>query len=69
MVHLDGTQAGAQPTVFTRNMGSMGVVPVIGQHLNVYLPLLLVVHCALTYLRLWDRLLASCASSKYRFTT
>jgi hypothetical protein len=34
----------------------------------VYLPLLLVVHCTLTYLRLWDRLMGSCVSAKYRFT-
>lgn len=34
---------------------------------QVYLPLLLVAHCGLIYFGLWDRLLASCGSSKYRF--
>jgi hypothetical protein len=34
---------------------------------QVYLPVLLVVHCALIYLRLWDRITASCVNSKYRF--
>ncbi|KAI8462677.1 MAG: LMBR1-like membrane protein-domain-containing protein [Monoraphidium minutum] len=68
MIHMDG-RVGSTKTVFTRNMGTMDVLPVLGQHLNVYLPLLLVVHCAVTYLRLWDRLTAKCVSSKYRFTS
>lgn len=34
---------------------------------QVYLPLLLVVHVALTYSRMWDRLPASCGGGKYRF--
>jgi len=50
-------------------MGTMGVLPILGKHLNVYLPLLLVVHCTLIWLGLWDRLAGACMSSKYRFTT
>ncbi|GBF88476.1 hypothetical protein Rsub_01189 [Raphidocelis subcapitata] len=68
VIRMDGRVDG-HPTVFTRNMGTMEVLPVLGRHLNVYLPLLLVVHCGLTYLRLWDRLMGSCVSSKYRFTS
>lgn len=46
----------------------MTVLPVLGKHLNVYLPLLLGVHCALIALKLWDRLAGACVSSKYRFS-
>ena len=56
-------------TVFTRNMGAMGVLPVLGRHLNVYLPLLLGVHCAVVWLGLWDRIVDACGGGgKYRFT-
>jgi hypothetical protein len=50
-----------------QNMGTMTVLPVLGKHLNTYLPLLLVVHCLLIWLRLWDRLAGACVSSKYKF--
>lgn len=68
MVHMDGVvdEAGGT-TVFTQNMGTMTVLPVLGKHLNTYLPLLLVVHCLLIWLRLWDRLAGACVSSKYKF--
>ncbi len=46
----------------------MAVLPVLGKHLNMYLPLLLVLHCALIALGLWDRMAGACVSSKYRFS-
>jgi hypothetical protein len=49
-------------------MGSMTVLPVLGKHLNTYLPLLLVLHCGLVWANLWDRLVGACVGSKYRFT-
>jgi hypothetical protein len=54
-------------TVFTRNMGTMQVLPALGNHLNVWLPALLAAHCALIYLGTWDKVAASCAPSRYRF--
>jgi hypothetical protein len=50
-----------------QNMGTMQVLPLLGKHLNTYLPLLLVVHCLLIWLNLWDRLAGACVSSKYKF--
>eukprot|EP00882_Tetradesmus_deserticola_P011812 GHRQ01012503.1.p1 GENE.GHRQ01012503.1~~GHRQ01012503.1.p1 ORF type:complete len:656 (+),score=303.76 GHRQ01012503.1:330-2297(+) len=68
MVNMDGVIDGqGGTTVFTQNMGTMTVLPVLGKHLNTYLPLLLVVHCLLIWLRLWDRLAGACVSSKYKF--
>eukprot|EP00879_Flechtneria_rotunda_P003202 GHRR01003425.1.p1 GENE.GHRR01003425.1~~GHRR01003425.1.p1 ORF type:complete len:656 (+),score=226.79 GHRR01003425.1:287-2254(+) len=70
MIHMDGivqTAGGEVTTVFTKNMGSMAVLPLLGKHLNTYLPLLLVVHCLLIWLNLWDRLAGACVSSKYKF--
>jgi hypothetical protein len=49
-------------------MGSMTVLPLLGQHLNTYLPALLVVHVGLIWAGLWDRLAGACAGSRYRFT-
>jgi hypothetical protein len=66
LTNQDGRVDG-QTTVFTKNMGSMDVLPFLGKHLNVYLPLLLVVHCALIYFNLWDRLVESCVGAKYAF--
>jgi len=54
-------------TVFTRNMGTMAVLPVLGRHLNVWLPALLAAHCALIYFGTWDRLAAAFAPARYRF--
>ena len=51
-----------------QNMGTMTVLPVLGKHLNTYLPLLLVVHCCLIWLNLWDRMAGACMGSKYRFS-
>lgn len=51
-----------------QNMGTMSVLPVLGKHLNTYLPLLLVVHCCLIWANLWDRLVGACVGSKYRFS-
>lgn len=51
-----------------QNMGTMTVLPVLGKHLNTYLPLLLVVHCLLIWLNLWDRMMGACVGSKYRFS-
>ncbi len=48
-------------------MGTMTVLPVLGKHLNTYLPLLLVVHCLLIWLNLWDKLAGACVGSKYKF--
>jgi hypothetical protein len=53
---------------FVQNLGHMDVLPVLGKHLNMYLPILLVVHCILIWLNLWDRLTGACVSSKYRFS-
>lgn len=47
-------------------MGAMQVLPVLGDHLNVYLPIILVVQCGLIWARAWDRLL--CCGGKYKFT-
>jgi hypothetical protein len=49
-------------------MGTMTVLPVLGKHLNTYLPLLLVVHCLLIWLNLWDRMMGACVGSKFRFS-
>lgn len=49
-------------------MGTMSVLPVLGQHLNTYLPLLLVVHCLLIWLNMWEKLAGACVGSKYKFT-
>eukprot|EP00878_Enallax_costatus_P015761 GHUV01016516.1.p1 GENE.GHUV01016516.1~~GHUV01016516.1.p1 ORF type:complete len:615 (+),score=178.39 GHUV01016516.1:1103-2947(+) len=72
MIHMDGqvTDAHGQTTttVFTQNMGTMGVLPVLGQHLNTYLPLLLVVHCALIYFNMWERLAGACVGNKFKFS-
>jgi len=54
--------------VLLQNMGTMTVLPVLGKHLNTYLPLLLVVHCCLIWLNLWDRMAGACVGSKYRFS-
>jgi hypothetical protein len=54
-------------TVFTRNMGTMAVLPALGSHLNVWLPLLLAVQCALILWGAWDKLAASFAPARYRF--
>ena len=51
-----------------QNMGTMTVLPVLGKHLNTYLPLLLVVHCVLIWLNLWDRMAGACVGSKFRFS-
>ena len=51
-----------------QNMGTMSVLPVLGQHLNTYLPLLLVVHCLLIWLNMWEKLAGACVGSKYKFT-
>ncbi len=32
-----------------QNFGTMALLPVLGKHLNMYLPLLLVVHCTLIW--------------------
>eukprot|EP00775_Hariotina_reticulata_P003223 gene3223-3500_t len=66
MIHMDGVVDG-ETTVFTENMGTMQVLPLLGKHLNTYLPLLLVVHCLLIWLNLWDKLAGACVSSKYKF--
>jgi hypothetical protein len=40
-------------TVFEQQMGSMDVPAFLRQHLNTYLPLILVVECIITALNLW----------------
>jgi hypothetical protein len=66
MVHMAMPGAGPR-TVFAQKMGSMEtVLPFLTGHLNVYLPSLLVVHCALIALNLWDRLAGMCVGAKYR---
>ncbi|EFJ41548.1 hypothetical protein VOLCADRAFT_98436 [Volvox carteri f. nagariensis] len=55
-------------TVFEDKMGSMAVPAFLSQHLNTYLPLILVVECVITALNLWDRIMGLCVSSKYKFS-
>lgn len=38
-------------------------------NLNLYLPVVLVVHCAMVALGIWDRLLNLCTSSRFKFST
>jgi hypothetical protein len=66
MVHMTGIINGVS-TVFTERLGSMAVLPFLTDHLNVYLPTLLAVHCALIALNLWDRISGVCVGSKYRW--
>lgn len=42
---------GGVSTVFSQKMGTMQVLPVLGDHLNVYLPIILVLQCFL----IWSR--------------
>ncbi|KAF8067159.1 lmbrd2 [Scenedesmus sp. PABB004] len=68
MVHMDAAvDASGAKTVFTQNMGGMTVLPVLGQHLNTYLPALLVLHVSLVWFNLWDRLAGACVGSRFRF--
>ena len=38
-------------------------------NLNMYLPVVLVVHCAMVALGIWDRLFNMCVSSRFKFST
>ncbi|PNH04704.1 LMBR1 domain-containing protein 2 [Tetrabaena socialis] len=51
-----GRERGAT-TVFEDKMGSMDVPRFLRQHLNTYLPLILVVECVITALNLWDKIM------------
>lgn len=66
MIHMAGDVQGSQ-TVFSQKF-TMGNLGFLSKHLNTYLPVLLVVHCFLIWLNLWDRITGSCVGSKYRFS-
>ncbi|GFR49399.1 hypothetical protein Agub_g11451 [Astrephomene gubernaculifera] len=68
MIRMTSRDAGSPSTVFEDKMGSMDVPRFLRQHLNTYLPLILVVECAITALNLWDRIMGICVSSKYKFS-
>lgn len=38
-------------------------------NINTYLPVILVVHCAMVALGIWERLFNMCVSEKFRFST
>ncbi|PAV64904.1 hypothetical protein WR25_07459 isoform B [Diploscapter pachys] len=56
MIHLDShvTQVKNQgiETQFTKLMGHLDVIPVLGQGINIYLPICILILCAINYLRL-----------------
>ncbi|GIL58629.1 hypothetical protein Vafri_13639 [Volvox africanus] len=68
MIRMTRRDTGGTTTVFEDMMGSMDVPNVLRQHLNTYLPLILVVECIITALNLWDRIMGLCVSSKYKFS-
>ncbi|GIL77008.1 hypothetical protein Vretimale_3267 [Volvox reticuliferus] len=68
IIRMTRRDTGSTTTVFEDKMGSMDVPNVLRQHLNTYLPLILVVECAITALNLWDRIMGLCVSSKYKFS-
>ncbi|KXZ44947.1 hypothetical protein GPECTOR_60g724 [Gonium pectorale] len=70
MVRMTGIMQidGGSRTVFEAKMGSMDVPAFLRQHLNTYLPLILVVECIITAFNLWDRIMGICVSSKYKFS-
>ncbi|GFH18853.1 uncharacterized protein HaLaN_15720, partial [Haematococcus lacustris] len=48
-------------------MATMDVLPI--HNLNRYLPVILVVMCAITALNLWGKLLNCCSNPRYRFSS
>ena len=51
-------------------MGSMADMSMFKYiKINTYLPVVLVVHCAMVAFGIWDRLLGMCMSSRFKFTT
>ncbi|GLC39990.1 hypothetical protein PLESTB_000120900 [Pleodorina starrii] len=68
MIRMTSRDEGSTTTVFEDKMGSMDVPAFLRQHLNTYLPLILVVECVITALNLWDRIMGLCVSSKYKFS-
>ncbi|PNW77818.1 hypothetical protein CHLRE_10g453100v5 [Chlamydomonas reinhardtii] len=68
MIRMTGSHGKTGTTVFEDKMGSMDVPAFLRQHLNTYLPLILVVECGITLLNLWDRIMGICVSSKYKFS-
>jgi hypothetical protein len=63
VTHAPGARANKK-----KNMGTMTVLPLLGTHLNSYLPLLLALHCGLIWARLWDRLVGACVGASFRFS-
>ncbi|GAX78046.1 hypothetical protein CEUSTIGMA_g5488.t1 [Chlamydomonas eustigma] len=58
-----------QLTVFSQIMASMADVTKTFQYFNTYLPVVLVVHCAMVALGIWDWIFSMCVSSRYKFNT
>lgn len=56
------------PTVFSVIMASMADINKVF-NINTYLPVILVVHCAMVALGIWERLFNMCVSEKFRFST
>ncbi|KAG2481922.1 hypothetical protein HYH03_019121 [Edaphochlamys debaryana] len=68
IIRMTGGGSGDTKTVFEDRMGSMDVPAFLRSHLNTYLPLILVVECAITFFNLWDKIMGICVSSKYKFS-
>ncbi|CAJ0945847.1 unnamed protein product, partial [Mesorhabditis belari] len=69
MIHLDShvTQQknfGVE-TQFTKLMGHLDLLPVVAKGINIYLPMAIIVFCALTYYKLGTRLLHAMGIDQY----
>ncbi|XGW09205.1 hypothetical protein V3C99_011484 [Haemonchus contortus] len=63
MIHLDSHVTMAKDfgveTQFTRLMGHLDVLPILAKGINIYLPICILIFCAVTYYKLGTRLLHS----------
>ncbi len=61
--------AAGQQTVFSSIMGTMANLSAFKYiNINVYLPMVLVVHCMMVALGVWDRLLNIFVAGRFRFS-